>query len=155
MANVNSSDAAASEALQHRQSNFISERVRKTKQQPQTANKKSPLLLQTRSGKTSSSPDGRKSPPDQIPQVYYSRKLSRRDGGGQDVTGSGIDWLRQKIGESGRINMLGAWTESRETRGREDCDYCFSLAFSLLGSSKLCLIKTEYRPLRMGGKNVV
>lgn len=66
------------------------------------------------------------------------------------MTGSGIDWLRQKIGESGRINMLGAWTESRETGG-EDCDYCSSLAFSLLGSSKLCLIKTEYRPLRMGG----
>lgn len=69
------------------------------------------------------------------------------------MTGSGIDWLRQKIGERGRINMLGAWTESRETgvgRGGEDCDYCSSLAFSLLGSSKLCLIKTEYRPLWTG-----
>lgn len=74
-------------------------------------------MLQTRGGEAGSSPDGRKSPPDQIPQVYYSRKPSRRDGGGQDVTGSGIDWLRQKIGESGRINMLGAWTESRETGG--------------------------------------
>lgn len=111
MANVNSSDAAASEALQHRPSNFISERARKTKQQPQTTNKNPSF------SEAGSSPDGRKSPPDQIPQVYYSRKPSRRDGGGQDVTGSGIDWLRQKIGESGRINMLGAWTESRETGG--------------------------------------
>lgn len=49
--------------------------------------------------------------PLQIPQVYYSRKASRRDGGGQDVTGSGIDWLRRKIGESDRIDALGAWTE--------------------------------------------
>lgn len=39
--------------------------------------------------------------PLQIPQVYYSRKAGRRDGGGQDVTGSSIDWLRRKIGERG------------------------------------------------------
>lgn len=65
------------------------------------------------------SPDGSKSPREQIPQVYYSRKPSRRDGGVQDVTGSSIDWLRLQIGESGRINRLGAWTESWTLRERE------------------------------------
>lgn len=70
------------------------------------------------------SPDGGKSPQDQIPQVYYSRKPSRRDGGEQDVTSSSIDWLRLKIGGSGRINTLGAWTESWKQKEREACDYC-------------------------------
>ena len=67
------------------------------------------------------SPDGGKSPPDQIPQVYYGRKASRRE---QDVTGRSIDWLRLKIGEGGWIDTLGAWTESWTLSEREACDYC-------------------------------
>lgn len=66
------------------------------------------------------SPDESKSPPDQIPQVYYGRKPSRRDGSGQDVTGSSIDWLRLKIGQSGWIDKLGAWTERAEMLGERE-----------------------------------
>ncbi|KAG7471718.1 hypothetical protein JOB18_044541 [Solea senegalensis] len=37
----------------------------------------------------------------------------------QDVTGSSIDWLRLKIGESGRIDAPGAWTQRWTLRDRE------------------------------------
>ncbi|KAJ4926290.1 hypothetical protein JOQ06_008470, partial [Pogonophryne albipinna] len=48
-------------------------------------------------GEARLSSDGCKSPPVQIPQVYYSRTESRRHGGERDVTGSSIDWLGLRL----------------------------------------------------------
>ena len=49
---------------------------------------------------------------------------SRRDCGEQDVTGRSIDWLRLKIGESGRINTVGpghrAGRSERESGGKKE-----------------------------------
>lgn len=109
--------------------NFIAGRARVTKQRNQqqgTTNNNPP------SAAARLSPDESKSPPDQIPQVYYSRKPSRRDGGGQDVTGSSIDWLRLKIGQSGWIDKLGAWTESWDAQ-REGGLWLLFLLFFLFG----------------------
>lgn len=38
------------------------------------------------------------------------------------MTGSSIDWLRLKIGESGRIDAVGAWTQSWTLAERERYD---------------------------------
>lgn len=91
--------------------NFIPALVTKQPNQQQTITNNQACVQQTHCGRAGLSLDGSKSPPDQIPRVYYSRKPNRRDGSEQDVTSSSIDWLRLKIGESGQIDTLGAWTE--------------------------------------------
>lgn len=59
------------------------------------------------------------------------------------MTGRSIDWLRQKIGESGQIDTLGAWTESWTLRGREGRGEKIPLSLSFCFICLCCVLKPE------------